>query len=134
MDRTAAWAPDREQGWLLEHVLPLPDGDANSVVVAAEAGSAEAAMTATVAAAAVASTAPATSGFRRAWGRRDMPSPWGVNQAGCNPGRKVVAPRARSNPDDCYFDACQARSAVIRSRTLRRRRDPRTCLEHRSYV
>ena len=66
IDRTAACAPDKEQASLLEQLLPLPDGDAYNVVVAAEAGGAKAATTATVAAAAVASATPATIGLRRA--------------------------------------------------------------------
>src|SRR5512138_1145646 len=38
IDRTAVCAADREHGWAEEQAVPVPDGEANSVVVAAAAG------------------------------------------------------------------------------------------------
>ncbi len=68
IDRTAACAPDSEHGAPLEQVLPLPEGDAYRVVVAAAAGTADAATM-------VPATTPVTTAFRRAWERGDMMTP-----------------------------------------------------------
>jgi hypothetical protein len=47
-DRTAVCAPDSEHGAVAEQVVPVPDGEAWRVVVAAEAEGATATVTATV--------------------------------------------------------------------------------------
>src|SRR5436305_1558853 len=61
--RTAACASDSEQGWAAEQLVPVPDGEAYTVVVAARAGGATATTTAAVAAAvaAAAVTSPRTA-------------------------------------------------------------------------
>jgi hypothetical protein len=63
-DRTAAWAAGSAHGWVAEQLVPVPDGEAYRVVVAADAGGARA----TAAAAAVTTTAatPADTGLRTA--------------------------------------------------------------------
>jgi hypothetical protein len=64
IDRTAVCAADSEHGCVAEQVVPVPDGEAKSVVTAARAGGASA--TATPAAAMHAAVAAANTNLRLA--------------------------------------------------------------------